>query len=302
VGSSPEYDNREADIVTQLRARDSDNSYTDAIQRLESLKSSNDSTCFEIATALVADCQAIGGKPGHSNAPHGNPGGTLDALNALYAARLAICQRRVAGASIPSQCHSIFNDNEIITRGNSKQWWRYQPSPGHEDITINSEKVIPCTAAMDTRPQWWTSYHGNLQNAGIWCALGRMESEKNKMLHNSKSVIEVMSDASSKLAEAVELHGEQLSDQKLFAEQADSLMSAHLQHILIANETFDFSLQHFVSELQSILLEALSSAQNFSSSVNSLKKVILPAKSRHGIPNTAAEHRGFQHCNSKSFW
>lgn len=96
-------------------------------------------SCQQAATRkFAADCASI-------ETPHGN-------TKIQYAAQLAVCEFEAAGISYPPECSEL-------------------TSPGGAGLGR-------CLKALEERPQWWTTFSNNVQNALVICAAMRQAIEK----------------------------------------------------------------------------------------------------------------------------
>ena len=124
----------------------------DILSSMETLPS-----CHRLSTATLLDsCQSIdGSKPDAS--------GEIDDIRSIYAAQLAMCEISGAGSSNPSPCKAL------APKGDSKA--RRYPS---------KDEISQCLQALESRPQWWTSYSNNKQNAIVICQAARVDIDKGK--------------------------------------------------------------------------------------------------------------------------
>ena len=130
--------------------------YMKAVELLGSLQSAP--SCTRIATSnLLTSCQSI-------EAPSTDVETAMDDVKAMYAAHLAICELRAAKAQIPDHCSFISSSAES------------------GKVTINEKfkkrHLSPCIHSLEGRPQWWTSYSNNIQNAVLICRATRIDIEK----------------------------------------------------------------------------------------------------------------------------
>ena len=88
----------------------------------------------------------------------------MDDLKSVYATRLAICELRSAGAPIPPKCESF-----APALNNDK---------GKAYDKGDNRDLSHCLKSLESRPQWWTSYSNNKQNAIVMCRAARVEIEK----------------------------------------------------------------------------------------------------------------------------
>ena len=125
-----------------------------AMELLELMQSAP--TCNKLVTSsLLSSCQAIEGSTQGRES-------SLEGIKALYAAQLALCELRNVGAEPPEQCRSIALDVGTVA------------------VDLHSAKFRTCLRSLESRPQWWTSYSNNVQNAVVMCRAARVEIEKGK--------------------------------------------------------------------------------------------------------------------------
>ena len=129
--------------------------YTQALDILSSMQTLP--SCHRLSTATLLDsCQSIdGSKPDAS--------GDIDDIRSIYAAQLAMCEISGADSSIPQPCKAL------APKGDSKA--RRHPS---------KDQISRCLQTLESRPQWWTSYSNNKQNAIVICQAARVDVDKGK--------------------------------------------------------------------------------------------------------------------------
>lgn len=129
--------------------------YTQALDILSSTQTLP--SCHRLSTATLLDsCQSIdGSKPDAS--------GDIDNIRSIYAAQLAMCEISGAGSSTPPPCKAL------APKIDSKA--RRHPS---------KDQISQCLQALESRPQWWTSYSNNKQNAIVICQAARVDVDKGK--------------------------------------------------------------------------------------------------------------------------
>ena len=117
-------------------------------------------SCNRIATSnLLTSCQSI-------ESPSSNTEAAIEDVRAIYAAQLAICELRSAGAQIPTHCNSMLPTNEDLQ------------APLRN--TPESRELTQCLQTLESRPQWWTSYSNNKQNAVVMCRAARVDIERGR--------------------------------------------------------------------------------------------------------------------------
>lgn len=132
---------------------------------------------------LVTSCQSFGGNADADEESQE----ALDHIRSVYAARLAICELEGAGASAPTPCLQV-----TISPPISKRRFSFMSSPGVPDSStslVPRELLEPCLKALESRPQWWTSYSNSRQNAIVICQASRIEIEKEELLDLHRSIL-----------------------------------------------------------------------------------------------------------------
>ena len=136
------------------------------------------------ATKLVTSCQSIGINADHVES---NDYSTLERLRSLYAARLAICELDGAGISIPAPCSPV---NVLPWQKKSRFGFSVKPeSETRIEYEFPQQVLTPCLKSLESRPQWWTSYSNNRQNAMVICQAARIENEKEELLDLHRSIV-----------------------------------------------------------------------------------------------------------------
>ena len=166
----PTGDSTATDLTAIVRPSPIEKSavYSEALQILTSIQASP--SCHRLAASnLLNSCQSIEEAPSDTEP-------SLDDVKAIYAAQLAICEIISAGSAVPQQCKPLTPRHETkgrrgfsgIASGGSQR-----PNDKH-----GSEHLSQCLQALESRPQWWTSYSNSRQNAVIMCRAARVEIEK----------------------------------------------------------------------------------------------------------------------------
>lgn len=155
---------QDLDAFLTLPARNSA-IYSRALQVLDSLQTSP--TCNRLAASdLITSCQLV-------ESP--NSEALLEDLQSTYAAQLAICEISDVGLPIPSNCDTFAlkvdrNKKKTLRKSQNNQRKSYKIDDKHQ--------LSQCLQALESRPQHWTSYSNNRQNALIMCHAARIDIEK----------------------------------------------------------------------------------------------------------------------------
>lgn len=132
--------------------------YLKALELLGSMQSAP--SCNRLAASnLLTSCKSIEG-------PSADLENAIDDIKSVYAAQLAVCELQSAGALTPPQCALIIP----TARDN-------QTKPYHK---VDTHHLGQCLRSLESRPQWWTSYSNNKQNAVVMCRAARVEVEKGR--------------------------------------------------------------------------------------------------------------------------
>lgn len=166
----PSEDSTVTDLTALVRPSPIENSgiYSDALQILNSMQASP--SCHRLAASkLLNSCQSIEGAPSDTEP-------SLDDVKSIYAAQLAMCEIISAGSAIPRQCKPLMPGHE--TRG--RRGFSGIASGGNHkfDDSTGNKQLSQCLQALESRPQWWTSYSNSRQNAVVMCRAARVEIEK----------------------------------------------------------------------------------------------------------------------------
>lgn len=154
---APDYSTKLTSFVRPI-ADDYSGLYAQALELLVSLQASP--SCNRIATSTLLDsCQAIDGS--RSNGEE-----SLDDIRSTYAAQLAMCEIMSADSAVPHSCKALApepNKNVDQSKGTKRVW---------------KAQLSECLQLLESRPQWWTSYSNNRQNAVVICQAARVDIEK----------------------------------------------------------------------------------------------------------------------------
>ncbi|KAL8809138.1 MAG: hypothetical protein Q9200_003685 [Gallowayella weberi] len=213
--------NPDADLTTLLRSSpdSQDRLYASALQVLESLKASP--SCNRLAaSALIRSCQSIDGSSS-------DPEGSLEDVKSVYAAQLAICEITDAGSMLPGSCDLFLPNNPISL---NRKHTRSSNLPGPTANALKG-KLSSCLHALESRPQHWTSYSNNRQNAVIMCQAARIDVEKDDLIKLHQSLLNTTSGADAALVRALAAVNEALMRQKKFGTEVEQFQQQLLQDL-----------------------------------------------------------------------
>lgn len=203
-------------------AHEQDAIFTEAAQVLDSMASSP--SCNRIAAMrLLTSCQTVGNDKGSDADTHE----VLDLIRSVYAARLAICELRGTGTVIPSACIPVTVSPPAAEKGRFGFTTKSAPPDTGRD-SIPKELLWPCLQALESRPQWWTSYSNSRQNAMVICQATRMEREKEELLDLHRSIVKSSVKLNTGLQEALLKATAQAVRNQAFMESVDALQTQFL--------------------------------------------------------------------------
>ena len=177
LGTSPTAAEHHSDLKTDLTAFvtqpaiDHSEMYTEALSLLTSIQSAP--SCNRLAASmLLTGCQSIDGSTSNAEV-------SIEQSKSLYAAQLAMCEIVSAGSAIPQQCKPLAPPKTKAGHGGlrtSSHTLQDENKSGKRDIA--SRQLGQCLQALESRPQWWTSYSNSRQNAVIMCKAAREDVAK----------------------------------------------------------------------------------------------------------------------------
>ena len=146
--------------------------YTQALMLLQSLQGSP-SCNREAAMGLLTSCRAIDGSSSSE--------ATIEDVRSLYAANLAVCEIQDTGSAIPSLCSTIPASKRRRSHGFGDMWGRSSENTEEHrarHTAVDRRQLTECLKCLESKPQWWTSYSNNRQNAVVMCEAARTQIEK----------------------------------------------------------------------------------------------------------------------------
>jgi hypothetical protein len=93
---------------------------------------------------------------------------------------------------------------------------------GDESI-LPQKDLEQCLRSLESRPQWWTSYSNNRQNAMIICQASRIETEKEEMLGLHLSLAKSTAKLDEGLQEALRQAAETSAQHQAFLQTVQAL-------------------------------------------------------------------------------
>ena len=184
LGTSRQNLVRRSDVKDDLTAFvrpstiDQSEIYTEALSLLTSIQSAP--SCNRLAAStLLAGCQSIDGSTPNTEA-------AIEQARSIYAAQLAMCEIVSAGSAIPQQCRSLEPPKAKPGLGGSRGPGRtVSDEKTSGEIEVASRQLGQCLQALESRPQWWTSYSNSRQNAVVMCKAAREDIAKGGLITHS---------------------------------------------------------------------------------------------------------------------
>lgn len=151
-----------AELMALVRPSPSDPSgtFTHALELLASIQTSP--SCNRVAASTLLDsCHTIEASERDAEA-------SIEDFRSIYAAQLAMCEIGSANSVKPRSCEVLATAAGVKSKGTKH---------------IRKDQLSQCLQSLESRPQWWTSYSNNRQNAGVMCQAARMDIEKGRLFH-----------------------------------------------------------------------------------------------------------------------
>ncbi|KAL9030393.1 MAG: hypothetical protein Q9196_001473 [Gyalolechia fulgens] len=240
--------------------------YGHALQLLESLRVSP--SCNRLAaSALIHSCQSIDGSNTETEK-------SLEDLKSIYAAQLAICEVTDTGSRPPGPCEP-FSPNKDFQPGH-----KLSHDTSRHGGTANELKarLSSCLQSLESRPQHWTSYSNNRQNAVVMCQAARMHIEKDDLIKLHKSMVDTTSGANAALAQAVAAANEAMARQAQFGKEVN-LFQQQIMRDLESSRTETRSylghlMKHVDSTLQDIVKHLSTKLKHMDSEATSVEEAL----------------------------
>ena len=261
--------NSDRDLSSLLYTQpvDQEGLFSEALHLLNSMNSSP--SCNRIAvTNLITSCQQLDSDNQNrmdSTATH------LDYIKSLYAARLAICEVMGAGARIPDEFSAL------VTHTSSRIFAPIYGTNTEVNSAVGAAQLESCLQGLESKPQWWTSYSNNRQNAAVMCQAARIEIERDELLSHHRNLVEVTVGVSRSLNQSLQDSATEASQHKAFIETVDSmrlkLMEDIQQSDVAARDMFRDLVADIQASLRSGFTDIQASVANAESDTMSLSRV-----------------------------
>lgn len=204
---------------------DPSGTFTHALEILASIQASP--SCNRVAASTLLDsCHSIEGSEPDAEA-------SIEDYRSIYAAQLAMCEIESVNSVKPQSCDQLVT----MAKGKSKGLRK-----------IRKDRLSQCLQSLESRPQWWTSYSNNRQNAGVMCQAARIDIEKgnsrifglddrsfssDQLIKLHKSMVEASAEASTALGRATN--------------EANAALAELQQDFMLAKRDFQDRLLHDIN-------------------------------------------------------
>ena len=237
--------------------------YSQALALLSSMQSAP--SCNRAATSgLLTSCQSIEGP---------NNGHALDDVRSIYAAQLAVCELKGAGSQIPPFCDIDWpSDATAMTK--SSHW--------HENVQLKQ-----CLKSLESRPQWWTSYSNNKQNAVVLCQAARVEIVKgmsltlhciaivllslalDELIDLHKSMVRTSSDVEAALIQTIKEGTRRMTQQQEFVRAVEAFQAQLLRDLAESSAKAESYLSGLAQSLGTVVQSTMNKVSNMVDSMRS---------------------------------
>lgn len=155
--------------------------FTAAMRIVQTLQTSP--TCNHMAALnLVNSCRSLDADSKDQLMVGSDTELVLDEIKSEYAARLAVCELAGAQTEVPHLCAGFLPSAQACQKSFFSQMFKFQSkdrSPHNLCYPEVTEKQFKaCLGALQSKPQWWTSYSNARQNAVVMCQASRDAIEK----------------------------------------------------------------------------------------------------------------------------
>ncbi|KAK2777558.1 hypothetical protein FQN53_002216 [Emmonsiellopsis sp. PD_33] len=250
------YSDADLPSLLNVQASQQNGVLSDAIELLNAMKSSP--SCNRIAaTDLILSCQSISENDKDRTVSVAD---SLENVKSLFAARLAICEHIGAGAAIPDQC------SPVLTSSRARH-----PRLEEEDL-LQPSQLGPCLKALETRPQWWTSYSNSRQNAAVMCQAARIEIEKEERLKRYEDLADVTSILTDSLNQSFRETVIETARHKAFIEVVEEMRDTLFQNLedgMLRYENLAANIFNGMEEVRGSIFETKSEASNVAKDLSS---------------------------------
>ncbi|KAF2706478.1 hypothetical protein K504DRAFT_493586 [Pleomassaria siparia CBS 279.74] len=187
-------------------------------------------TCNRLAALnLINDCKSL---ESESNSEM-----VLDEVKSEYAARLAVCELLGAKASVPRECGILVPSPQACIKGRFGFFSRQLNDDKECYPDSTHTQFDRCLGALNSKPQFWTSYSNAKQNAVVMCHASRNAIERDQSLGIYESLIEVIDRMASTLSSQIQENEARLIEQKIFMEEIRLLQEQSRQDMQINHRT-----------------------------------------------------------------
>lgn len=191
----------------------------------------------------------------------------LDHIKSLYAARLAVCEVSGAGARVPDECSQLV----VSHLGKPSRTW-FQGSGG--DAELPTSQLQPCLQALESKPQWWTSYSNNRQNAAIMCQAARIEVERDELLNHHRKLADVTFGLGESLNQSLSHAKLDAEKQRMFLITVDEMRLKLVTEMKDSESATRVMFKGMVTDIEVVFQQAVANIQTHISTAGSNTAVL----------------------------
>ncbi|KAI9893984.1 MAG: hypothetical protein M1814_004754 [Vezdaea aestivalis] len=258
--------------------------FRDAYALLASLEKSP-SCNRRAAASLLSSCKSLSVDDGSNPNELERDSSELEDFKSLYAARLAVCEIVGADSSSPKQCLQLL---PAPGRGN-RQATEYEHAQSRlandkdwDYGEIRTSHLEGCLRALQSRPQWWTSYSNARQNAAVLCHAARGEIERDQVLDLYRSVTKVTSNINEAMGAGFENAQAHFRSMHSFSQSLEAFNSNLLIDLKRSQKEVGASasrlLDSLASSIRQVMESVSKSGSQLASDLHKLRKDVQQSK------------------------
>lgn len=109
---------------------------------------------------------------------------------------------------------------------------------------------MQCLRALESRPQWWTSYSNSRQNAMVICQAARIETEREELLDLHRSIVESSTKLDDGLRRAAQNAEMDSARNQVFAQSVQALQEQIVTDMEGAGSLLHRKFEAFLHEME----------------------------------------------------
>ena len=121
--------------------------------------------------------------------------------------------------------------------------------PDTGTILVPKELLEQCLKALESRPQWWTSYSNSRQNAMVICQASRIEVEKEELLELHRSILRSSIKLDEGFHQALRNAAMEASQHEAFIQAVQSLQEKFVTDMEASQSFFQKAFESFLRDI-----------------------------------------------------